>query len=139
MNPLHSFPVTCMCCIHLLLISSHGDVCVLIRINIIRSYGQVYYIPLANGVIVRRVLYEARSNLRCTENNEGGGYTWTLNDTSVAGHLGGIDSQTINDNTLLITSMSPVLVGIYKCSRGNSGTLNTYNVLIIGKKFCVFQ
>ena len=87
---------------------------------------------------VRKVRSGGPAGLQCHTLNMQGTYSWRKNNQIITQQIIGIDSESIDDNSLRITRMSQVLVGIYECLLDDIPQ-KMFDVKIVGALFfCAF-
>ena len=94
------------------------------------------YILLAVGEMeVKKVRSARGTNLQCEKDmQQGTTYRWTKDNVPVAANLGGINTDTLQNNILLITRMTQELVGIYRCFvDGSAVSHTTIQLFIVGR------
>ena len=84
--------------------------------------------------MIKKVRSDDASFIKCRQGSTipSGMYRWTRNDTTVTQLDSGIDPDSIDKNTLVITSMSKALVGRYECYLNNERQNTVTNVQIVG-------
>jgi len=94
----------------------------------------VYLLAILGQEATKKILAGMNSLVQCSSDNmQSSDYSWTLNgDPITATTSSNIDSESINANVLVITSMSRSLAGLYVCSRGGN-EINRIMVFIVGK------
>lgn len=96
------------------------------------------YVVACRGNEVKKFRFGSPASIPC-EPSSAVDYSWTINNEPVTEDTSGIDSRTINDKILRITSMTPQLEGMYRCT-ANGGTIDiTFDVKVVGKLFYCFS